>query len=358
VTYTLALGPFHHAWRGPQRFVLRVSGEQIADVEYHSGLNERGCAERIARVDLPEALHLVTRICGADSLAHALAFCQALEQLCELPVPERAATLRTAVAEIERVISHLRAAADVLQAIGMERSAGRLEALREQAHALLETLAGARTAPDYVVPGGVRRDVSDLQRERLLGHVPALNRGLYQLIDGLIDNRALLARTIEVGTLPRAAAEQFGVRGPFARSSGISRDTRVDYPYAAYQQLALQPVVQEGGDVYARLVVLLLEAYESIKLIEQLLRELPAGEYLGMLPETLRAGQASSATEGPRGMLRYTLESDGYRLTRARIDTPRQLDRLLARTLLAGALPDNVVAIIASVDACTACAER
>jgi ech hydrogenase subunit E len=358
VTYTLALGPFHHALRGPQRFVLRVSGEQIADVEYQSGLNERGCAERITRVDLPEALQLVSRICGVDSLAHTLAFCQALEQLCELSVAERAVMLRTAAAEIERVISHLRAAAGVLQALGMEPTARRLEGLREQAHTMLETLAGARIAPDYIVPGGVRRDVSDLQRERLLGQVPALNRGLYRLVDGLIDNRALLARTIEVGALPRAAAEQFGVRGPLARSSGINRDTRVDYPYAAYPELALQPVVQEGGDVYARLVVLLLEAYESIKLIEPMLRELPAGEYFGALPDQLRAGQASSATEGPRGMLRYTIESDGYRLTRARIDAPRQLDRLLARTLLAGALPDNVIAIIASVDTCTACAER
>jgi ech hydrogenase subunit E len=357
VTYTLALGPFHPAWRGPQRFVLRVSGEQIADVEYQSGLNERGCAERIARVDLPEALHLVTRICGADSLAHALAFCQALEQLCGLEVSDRAAMLRTGAAEIERVASHLRAAAGVLDALGMERASRQIEALRERAQALLEALAGARVGPDYVVPGGVRRDLSDRQRDQLLAQIPGLNRGLYRAVDRLIDNRALLARTIEVGALPRQAAEQFGVRGPLARASGISRDTRVDYPYAAYRQLALRPVVQEGGDVYARLVVLLLEAYESVKLVEQVLREAPAGEWLGAVPETLRAGQASSATEAPHGMLRYTLDSDGFRLTGARIDAPRQLDRLLARTLLAGALPDNVVAIVASVDPCVACAE-
>ena len=65
MTYSLALGPFHPAWRGPQRFVLRLNGEQIADIEYHDGFNERGCAERLPRLDLPQALHLVTRICGA-----------------------------------------------------------------------------------------------------------------------------------------------------------------------------------------------------------------------------------------------------------------------------------------------------
>lgn len=358
MTYTLALGPFHPAWDGPQRFVLRVSGEQIADVEYQSGFNERGYADRITRVDLPEALQLVTRICDADSLAHALAFCQALEQLCALGVPERAAMLRTAAAEAECAISHLRAAAGVLRAIGMDRAAGELETLREQGQDLLAALAGARAGPDYVLPGGVRRDLPERERNELLAQVPKLNRGLYRVVDRLIDNRALLARTIEVGTLPRPAAEQFGVRGPLARASGINRDTRVDYPYAAYAQLALRPVVQEGGDVYARLVVLLLAAYESVKLIEQALRELPGGACLGALPESLPRGQGTSAAESSRGMIRYTIESDGYRLTRARIDAPRQLDRLLARTLLAGALPDNVIAIVASVDPCVACAER
>ncbi|HEX9370772.1 MAG TPA: NADH-quinone oxidoreductase subunit D, partial [Roseiflexaceae bacterium] len=73
MSYSLALGPFHPAWRGPQRFVLRLSGERIADIEYYDGFNERGCAERLPRLDLPQALHLVTRICGACSFAHSLA---------------------------------------------------------------------------------------------------------------------------------------------------------------------------------------------------------------------------------------------------------------------------------------------
>src|SRR5919199_2590725 len=120
VTYSLALGPFHPVWRGPQRFDLKLAGEHIADVEYQDGFNERGCAERLPRLDLPQALHLVTRICGTCSFAHSLAFCQALEQLCGIAVAERAGMLRCVIAELERIASHLRAAAGVLQAIGME----------------------------------------------------------------------------------------------------------------------------------------------------------------------------------------------------------------------------------------------
>jgi Ni,Fe-hydrogenase III large subunit len=358
VSYSLALGPFHPAWRGPQRFVLRLSGEQIADIEYHDGFNERGCAERLPRLDLPQALHLVTRICGTCSFAHSLAFCQAIEQLCGIGVADRAAMLRCAVAELERVASHLRAAAQVLEALGLEARAAALDPMRETALQAIWLLSGARVIPDVCLPGGLRRNPSPQDRDNLLVALPKLNRVLYRFIDRLIDQRALLARTIDVGTLPRVAAEQFGVRGPLARASGITHDARADHGYAGYAKLAFRIIIQEGGDLYARLVLLLLEAYESVKLVEQALQELPDGDWQGELPQALKSGQASSVVEGPHGLIRYLIESDGRRLTQVRIDTPRQLDRLLARTLLSGALIDNAVAIIASTDPCTACAER
>lgn len=358
MSYSLALGPFHPAWRGPQRFVLRLSGEQIADIEYHDGFNERGCAERLPRLDLPQALHLVTRICGTCSFAHSLAFCQAIEQLCGLSVSARAGLLRCVAAELERAASHLDAAARVLAALGMEARAAALDAQRETALQALAALSGARVIPDLCLPGGLRRDLTAQGREDLLVALPKLNRSLYRFIDGVIDHRALLARTIDVGGLPRVAAEQFGVRGPLARASGIAHDARADHPYAGYDRLSFRLITQEGGDVYARLVVLLLEAYESVKLVEQALQDLPDGECRGDLPQDLRSGQADGGVEGPRGLIRYHIESDGRRITQARIDAPRQLDRLLARTLLSGALIDNAVAIIASADHCTACAER
>jgi Ni,Fe-hydrogenase III large subunit len=357
VAYTLALGPFHPMWRGSQRFIVRISGERVADVEYQGGLNERGCAERIPRLSLHEALHLVARTCGACSIAHQLAFSGALEQLCSFAVAERAAYLRTVAAELERGASHLAAAAGMLQALGMA-SADAFDRLNEQCRALLAALAGSRVGPHYIVPGGVARDLSARARDELLESMAKLNAAIYARIDRLIDGRALLARTIEVGALPRSAAEQFGVRGPLARASGIPRDARADHAYAAYPQLSFRPLTQEGGDVYARLVLVLLEGYEAIKLAEQALRALPEEDWSGRIISELPRGKATGAAEGPRGMIRYNIESDGYRITEARVDTPRQLDRLLARTLLSGALVDNIAAIIASVDACPACAER
>lgn len=358
MTYSLAIGPFHQAWLGPQRIVMRVDGEQIVDIGYRDEYNERGCAERLTRLDLSQALHLVTRICGLCSFAHSLAFCQAIEQLCRINVPDRALFVRSAVAELERAASHLQAAARLLDALGMESRASVLRKLRETTAQLLKTCSGSRIIPDMCLPGGLRRNISARDREILLTTLPKLNRGIYRFADGLIDHRALLARTVEVGALPRTAAEQFGVRGPLARASGMPRDARADHPYAAYERLAFRMITQEGGDVYARLVMLVLESLEGVKLAEQALHLAPDGDWQGRLPDELRAGQGTGVVEGPRGMLRYTLESDGQRLKKVRIDAPRQLDRLLTRTLLANGLIDNAVAIIASCDTCTACAER
>jgi len=358
VSYAVALGPFNQTWRGPQRILLTIDGERIADLEYRDELNERGVQERLRRLDLPQALHLVTRVCGTCSIAHALSFCQALEHLCGLKVGPRAAWLRSAAAELERAGSHLHASAGVLEAIGMERQSLALLRLHEAAAQAMKLLAGARMLPELCLPGGVRRDVSARDREELLVALPKLNRALYRFTDGLIEQRALLSRTVDVGTLPRTAAEQFGVRGPMARAASIARDARIDHPYAAYGSLEVRAITQEGGDVYARLVVLLLEALESIKLAERALQELPEGEWLGVFPQELPRGTGHGIVEAPRGMLRYSVESDGRRISQVRIDAPRQLDRLLARTLLAGALIDNAAAIIASCDVCTACAEK
>jgi Ni,Fe-hydrogenase III large subunit len=352
------LGPFHPAWLGPQRFILRIASDRVVDVEYQGGFNERECAGRLSRLALPDALHLVARICGECSFAHSLAFCQALERLYVRAAGTRAALIRVSAAELERSASHLRAAGAVLHAIGMDQRGAHLDTLSRQFREMLAQVTGGSIPPPICAPGGLLRDLSSSNRNDLLAMLPGISADLYRFIDRLIDQRLLLARTIEVGMLPRTAAEQFGVRGPMARASGIRRDIRVDQPYAAYTMLDLKPILQEGGDVYARLLVFLLEAYESVKLVEMALQRLPEEDPIVALPDEMPRGQASAAVEGPRGAIRYTIESDGLRLTRVQIDTPRQCDRLLARTLLSRAQLDDVMAILASIAVCVACAEQ
>jgi Ni,Fe-hydrogenase III large subunit len=318
----------------------------------------QGWAERLPRLAFPEALHRAAQICSTSSVAHTLALCSAIEALCGLEVGKRAAALRGCAAELERLAAHLEAAQRVIWALGVQPVANTLANMAVAARQALVLLAGSSATPDLLKPGGVLRDLSLADRNMVLTTLPKLNRVLYQTIERLINSRPILRRTVDIGTLARSAAEQFGVRGPLARASGIARDVRVDQPYGIYRDLSVRAITQDGGDLYARLMVLLLEAYESLKLAEQLLRELPEADPPQKLDLTgIGPGIAQAEIESPHGPLRYRIEGDGNRLKRVDIQTPRQLDRLMIRTLLSGALVDNAVAIIASADHCPYCAE-
>jgi Ni,Fe-hydrogenase III large subunit len=353
----LALGPFTTALRDPQRLVLQVDGERVADVDYRGGYNERGCAERLSRLNLDDALHLVSRICGSASHTHSLAFCQALEALLELDVSPRAAYLRSIGAELERLSSHVQTLIALFEALAMGQVAARLTRLHGSARRAMKAFSGKPAMPDVCLPGGVRQNLNDQQRTETLQVLNEVNQPLFQLIGKVIDQRAVLRRTVEVGVFSGEAASQFGARGPLARAAGVAADVRIDQPYAAYQQLEPKLVTQDGGDVYARVVVLLLESLESVRLAMRALEDLPAGSAQGSTLKALAKGEGESSVESPQGRLRYHVESNGQRITAAAIDPPRPLDRLTIRTLLNGALIDDVPLIIVSTNACAACAE-
>lgn len=355
MSYTLALGPLEAAWRGPQRLILSVERERVVDCTYRDNHNERGYAEQLSRLDLEGAIDLLVRMCDSCSQAHLLAFCTALESLVDITVPPRAAALRTVVAELERLTSHLEAVRYICTTLGLPQRSATFEALHEQARQAMQLVIGASPLP-VCLPGGVRNDLGNEQQTQLLMLLRQLNRRLYRTGSEMIDQRSIFDRTADIGTLSRTAAESFGVRGPLARASGINADVRWDQPYAFYGSLERHAIVQDGGDVYARLLVLLLEAVESIKLVERTLEQLPESDWQGGEITSLLPGEASAAVESPRGLLRYTLHSDGQRLTLVQIDAPRQIDRLLARTLFIGALVDDVPLIISSLDVCVACA--
>lgn len=352
MSYILALDTFAAAWRGKQRLILTIEGESVIEVHYRGDYDEASHAQRLARVSVEQALQQVTRVCHGCGYAHMLAFCQAVETLMGLDVPNRAAYVRCLLAEVERLASHLETLIELFDALGLSQYVNVLRVLHDEAVQALFLFRGTSSVPDLFVPGGLRRDMDSQQRYLLQVRLPSINQRLYEVTDYLINSRTLLARTVDVGVLARTAAVQLALRGPLARASGVRGDLRWDQPYAVYHRLPVHPIVQEGGDVYTRIIVLLLEALESLKLAETVLTNLPAGPCEGAIPEKLVAGQASGLVESPRGLLRYTVESDSRVITSVAIDMPHQLDHLLSRTLFVGALLDNVVLIARSTDTC------
>jgi ech hydrogenase subunit E len=355
VSYTLALGPQHIGLGGPQRLVLQVADDTIADVEYRLDVDAGTQSSRLTRFPLDRQLYEVGRFCERSGFAHALAYAQALETLLALEVPQRAAFLRVAAAELERLSTHLGNLHGLFAAMGLLNVVNKLTSLRDEVGASVLLLVGKGSLAEWCLPGGLARDLADDTRSELSVALKRLNRKLFQLAEQIIDQRALLGRTVDVSTLSSAVATQFALAGPLARASGLKGDLRLDAPYAAYASLAPTLISQQGGDVYARLVTWLLESIESCKLVEQALAELPAGSAIGAFPESLIAGSATSAVESPHGPLQYALESDGRRISEVLITPNRQVDRLLVRTLLSNAQLDNVVLIMRSVDVCPEC---
>ncbi|MEI8308245.1 MAG: NADH-quinone oxidoreductase subunit D [Chloroflexales bacterium] len=348
--YTLTLEPAAAAWRGPQQLVLKVAGERITDVEYRPDL-----APRQHTAHTSPLLQEVAHSCSTCTHAHCLAFSLAVEALLSLEIPLRATRLRLVAAELERATSHLGTLDALFSTMGLDATATPLAKLRNSCAQWLALLVGAPDGSTFILPGGLRRDLSETRRSELITLIAGASQRLYQIVDRVIDQRLILARTVNVGILTSTAASQFRLRGPLARASGLKDDVRVDAPYGAYAALAPQVITQEGGDVYARIMLLLLETLESLKLSDRALDDLPAGTLSAQVPAALPVGVGEATVEAPRGALRYRVESDGKRISGYRVEPAPQLDRLLARTLLGQANLDDAVLIALSSDPCSAC---
>lgn len=350
MSYILTLEPAAAAWRGPQRLVLKIEAERVEEVEYRLDLPIRPATA--SKLPLVQA---VARICSSCTHAHSLAFALAFESLLDLEIPLRPSRLRLVATELERTTSHLTTLEAIFNLMGMNATAIAIAAVRATIVQGMGILVGETTVGPLIVPGGLSRDVSEEERVDLHTLLASASDQLYMIADKVIDQRFILARTGAIGTLSHSAAAQFQLRGPLARASGQKRDERLDAPYGAYVALAPQLITQESGDVYARLVVLLLESLESLKLSDRALDNLPEGPAAAPVPPEVAAGVGEATVEAPRGSLRYRIESDGTEVRSYRVEPAPQLDRLLARTLLVQAAPDDVVLIALSTDPCSAC---
>ena len=357
MSYLLPLGPFDQRVPGPQRLMLRVDGERIVVADCRTGMHARGCAERLRQTKMIQCYPLVNRVCGVHSHHHALAWTMALEELAQIVPAPRANVLRTLVAENERIASHLFHAARVVRLLGLDLIFRRLLMLREGALQACGLLTGHRMVHDFVRPGGVQDDLHRDEVRELDARLARSATELGRLVGAVSRNRSLRRRTEEVGVLDPRVLVGVGAGGWIGRAAGRSDDIRRDRPYGAYPAALLEGVTYFGGGVYARLLTLLAEAYESATISRRILAELPATRWRGDLLDTVPAGMATASVEAPSGPLTYSLTSDGSRLTNVAIHSTQAHNPALLREALCGALVDDAELIVASLAVCTACVE-
>jgi len=304
--YRVSLGPFHTGWPGVLRLDLEVESSVVRTVESALVRPEGLRPEDWAGLVVEEGLVGVERLCAVHAWSFTLAYCQSLEKLLDLQVPPRARFLRLALAELERPVHNLLVASNILHLANYPSAAVALLDLREEFLYTRQRLTDQRIFCELNVVGGLRRDILDLSPvDHLIRRVKA---PLYRLTHRLLSDRNLASVAVGAGLLTKERAEDEGLGGPLARASAVDRDLRQDQPYAAYEELDVQVVTQTGGDTFARWVVLLLEVFESLRLLEAAVQHLPAGPVrLENLPQ-LPSGRAQSAVESPSGPLSIRLE--------------------------------------------------
>jgi membrane-bound hydrogenase subunit alpha len=370
--YTVPIGPVHPALKEPVMFTFQMEGEVVKSVDFAPGNTHRGIEWMGMRRNPVQIIHLTDRICGICGIVHSLSFARAVEQIAEIEVPPRADYIRTILHELERMQSHLLWAGVAAHELGFDSLLYLSWRVREQSMDLIENLTGNRVNYGIVQIGGVRRDISDDQRP-ILEQGLSYYRGLLdQMKTVFLDDSTIRMRCKGHGVLSYRDAQLLCAIGPTARASGVAMDVRHDYPYCAYGDLDVHPVLppQEfggpKGDVYDRIIVRLLEIAQSIDIIQQCMDNMPPGEILWekKLPKLLSVlkkaqGEAIGRVEAPRGECMHYVRMDGNDAPATwKVKASSYSNLMSWIPMLKGEQLADVPIIVASIDPCMSCTDR
>ncbi|MCX7661969.1 MAG: nickel-dependent hydrogenase large subunit [Candidatus Omnitrophica bacterium] len=354
----IPIGPYHPLQEEPEFFRLYVEGERVVDIDIVIGYNHRGIEEISEHKHFDQIAYTVERICGICSTSHPFAYVNAVEDLAKIKVPERALFIRTIIAEMERIHSHLLWLGLAGHFIGFNTLWMWAWKYREPILDCFELISGNRNHYAMFKIGGVRRDILD-------EHIPLLKKSLDELkpavdmfYNAVNKDPVILARLKGVGILKKEDAIRFCVVGPTARASGINIDVRRDDPYGAYDRISWNVVVQEGGDILAKTVVRILELYESISIIRQCLEKMPRGP-IELEVRDIPVGEGIGRVEAPRGECFHYVRSDGSnRPTRHKIRAPSYMNVASNKISAVGQSISDTTITLAAVDPCYCCTER
>ena len=316
----LSFGPVRADVMESAQFLFFYLGEAIMHYQPRLSFKHRGMETCFEGTDPLVGSVLAERVSGVGSVAHGLAYCQAVEDAADCLVPLRARQLRVLLAELERLYNHLHYFGALADATTLKvgQAEGRL--LEEKVKQLAGRLSGQRFMRNLLTPGGLRRDIA-LPAD-LPDTLSRLRDEVESYLTQLERTTSYLDRLITTGVLTREVAFDQGATGPVERASGLDRDLRRDHPYAAYADLPVAVPLAAEGDAYARARVRAAELRVSFDLIELLLSQLQPGEIRATcIPRPSSCGLGWA--ESPRGSLYYAVHLDERgALARVKIKSP------------------------------------
>jgi membrane-bound hydrogenase subunit alpha len=355
----IPVGPQHPALKEPASFMFTLEGERVIDVDLRLGYNHRGIEKACEGRNYLQCIYLIERICGICSHSHTSAFVNAVDTILGVEVPRRAQYLRTIVAELERVHSHLL----WLGVAGHEVAWDSLFMYswrdREVVQDILEMVSGNRVNYAINTVGGVRRDITPEQVDQILKAIDVLEVRTKYYQQLATSEPTFIARLAGVGRLPRQMAIDLCAVGPFARASGLPMDVRKDDPYFSYGEVPFEVITYHSEDILGRAVVRILELYESFKILRYCLRHLPDGPITVKVPRRIPAGQAVSRYEAPRGEDIHFVKANGTdKPERVKVRAPTMANLPATLETLKGGYVADIPIAIASIDPCFSCTDR
>ena len=358
--FIVPIGPFHPALLEGEFLRLKVDGEKILEADIKLGYNYRGIMKLAEGRSYWRNLYLFERVCGICSHAHTTCYTRTVEMLGEIEVPERAKYIRTLVAELERIHSHLLWAGVGMELIGFRTLFMYIWREREHALDILEMISGNRQHYAMNTIGGVRRDIPKELVPKIREKLAKLKISLEKLTRSIVGDSVIKSRTKGVGKLDKNIAKKICVVGPVARATGIKIDVRKDDPYLAYEEAPFEIVTADDGDVFSMVAVRLQELFQSINICEYCLNMLEKTKGpIRIEVEEFPIKEAVGKVEAPRGELMYYIVSNGSNIPeRVRVRTPSYMNDYAILFMLKDQMLADAPIVIASVDPCMACTDR
>lgn len=361
--YSLPVGPQHPMYVEAENLMVTVDGETITKVDVNIGYMHRGIEELMQKRNYIQGIYLAERICGICSGIHSMTYCQAVENLLGLDIPEAAKLIRMIILELERLHSHMLFLGLVGYQIGMDTLFMYSWKDREHVLDMLELVSGNRV--NYAMPtiGGVRRGIPGGKIKEVLKVLNLMEKRTRYYDKLFRSDRSIRARTLGLGMLTRRRCLDYSIIGPVARGSGVRTDIRADVPYLLYDDMDWRVIVKNGCDVHARVMVKTLEMYQSIRLLRTCfsrLARLKDPALVNKAPFVIPPSEAIAVTEAPRGELIYYARSNGTdKPERMRIRTPSFVNLVYCLPpMLEGQQLADLPIIVSSADPCFSCCDR
>ena len=318
--YVVNIGPQHPSTHGVLHFRVDLEGERIRKIDPHLGYIHRGVEKISEQMTYPQTLALTDRLDYLGAMQNRHALCMCIEQAMGVEVSDRVQVIRTIMDELQRIDSHILFFSCLCQDLGATTAFLYGFRDREKILDIFEETCGGRLILNYNMIGGLAADIHPNFVKRVKEFIPYMRKNIREYHDIFTGNVIFQNRSKGVGILTKEQAISFGCTGGTGRASGWHNDLRKLRPYAAYDRVQFNEVVRTEGDSFARYMIRLDEILESLNIIEQLIDNIPEGNFQEKMKPIIKlpAGSYFSEVEGSRGRFGVYIESKGdkspYRL--------------------------------------------